>query len=128
MNQDERSRILSLLEEGKINAEEAARLLDAVAAGAVAAAEPADGGGKVHVQVIDTTTGATRVHCALPAVLARLGLRLAASAELSEELAGAGISAADLERVREAVAAGTIGTVLEVEDPTGGYRVEVWIE
>lgn len=128
MNQEERSRILSLLEEGKINAEEAARLLDAVAAGAVAPAEPAAGGGKVHVQVIDVATGATRVHCALPAALARLGLRLAMSAELSEGLAGAGISAADMERVQEAVAAGTGGTVLEVEDPSGHYRVEVWVE
>lgn len=128
MNQEERSRILSLLEEGKINAEEAARLLDAVAAGAVAPPAPTPGGGKVHVQVIDVTTGATRVHCALPAALARLGLQLAASTELSEGLAGAGISPADLERVQEAVAAGTVGTVLEVEDPSGGYRVEVWIE
>ena len=128
MNREQRIRILSLLEEGKINAAEAARLLDAVAAEPVAPADPSAGAGKVHVQVTDTTTGTTRVHCAVPATLARLGLRLVAAAELSEELAAAGISAADLERVQEAVAAGTTGTVLELDDAAGGYRVDVWIE
>ena len=134
MSREERIRILSLLEEGKINADEATRLLDAVtpapaeSAEPVARAEPAADRGKVHVQVTDTTTGATRLHFAVPAAVARLGLRLVAAAELSDKFAETGISEADLDRVQEAVAAGTTGTVLEVDDTGDGYRVEVWIE
>lgn len=129
MSSEERMRILSLLEEGKISAAEAARLIDAVEAVPGAPVRSAAGGnGKVHVQVIDTTTGATRVRFTVPAALARFGVRLAAAGELAEELAAAGVSAADLERVQEAIDAGTAGTVLEIDDGTHGYRVDVWID
>jgi hypothetical protein len=121
-------RILSLLEEGKITAAEAARLLEAVAAAPGAPVRAAAGAGKVQVQVIDTATGVTRVHFTVPAALARIGIRLVAAAELAEELAAAGISAADLERVQEAIDAGTAGTVLEIDDGTHGYRVDVRID
>ena len=129
---EERMRILSLLEEGKISAAEAARLLDAVreAPGTPARSGGSGGGGsgRVHVQVTDSATGATRVHLTLPAALARFAARLAGKEEVAAELAGAGISAADLERVQEAIAAGTVGTVLEVADGERGYRINLWID
>ena len=128
---EERMRILSLLEEGKISAAEAARLLDAVreAPGTPArSGGGGDGSGRVHVQVTDSATGATRVHLTLPAALARFAARLAGKEEVAAELAGAGISADDLERVQEAIAAGTVGTVLEVADGDRGYRVDIWID
>lgn len=128
MSREERMRILSLLEEGKISAAEAARLLAAMAPAAGTPVAPAAGGGKVHVRVTDTATGATRLRLTLPAALARIGARLAAAAEVSDELAASGISAADLKRVREAIDSGTAGTLLELDDGTAGYRVEVWIE
>lgn len=127
MSREERMRILSLLEEGKISAAEAARLLEAMAPAPGTPVAPAAGGGKVHVRVTDTATGATRLRLTLPAALARIGARLA-TAEVSDELAAAGISAADLKRVREAIDSGTAGTILELDDGTDGYRVEVWIE
>ncbi|MCY4484992.1 MAG: hypothetical protein OXC12_19125 [Spirochaetaceae bacterium] len=127
---EERMRILSLLEEGKISAAEAARLLDAVreAPGTPARSGGGDGSGRVHVQVTDSATGATRVHLTLPAALARFAARLAGKEEVAAELAGAGISADDLERVQEAIAAGTVGTVLEVADGDRGYRIDLWID
>ena len=127
---EERMRILSLLEEGKISAAEAARLLDAVreAPGTPARSGGGGGSGRVHVQVTDSATGATRVHLTLPAALARFAARLAGKEEVAAELAGAGISAADLERVQEAIAAGTVGTVLEVADGDRGYRIDLWID
>ena len=128
MSREERMRILSLLEEGKISAAEAARLLEAMAPAPGTPVAPAPGGGKVHVRVTDTATGATRLRLTLPAALARIGARLAAATEVSDELTAAGISAADLKRVREAIDSGTAGTILELDDGTAGYRVEVWIE
>ena len=128
MSREERMRILSLLEEGKITAAEAARLLEAVAAVPAAAARPAGGAGTVHVQVTDSATGATRVHFAVPAALARIGIGLVAAAQVSDQLAAAGVSAADLKRVQEAIDTGSAGTVLEVDDGRAGYRVDVWID
>ena len=128
---EERMRILSLLEEGKISAAAAARLLDAVRVAPGTPARPGGGGGgsgRVHVQVTDSATGATRVHLTLPAALARFAARLAGKEEVAAELAGAGISADDLERVQEAIAAGTVGTVLEVADGDRGYRIDLWID
>ena len=126
---EERMQILSLLEEGKISAAEAARLLDAVRETPGAPSRPVGGGsGRVHIQVTDSATGATRVHFTLPAALAKFAARLAAKEEIAAELACAGISAADLELVRKAIAAGTVGTVLEVADGDHGYRVEIWID
>ena len=129
MMNEERMRILSLLEEGKISAAEAARLLDAVRGAPAAPARHDSGGsGRLHVQVTDSATGATRVHLILPAALAKFAARLAAKEEIAAELACAGISADDLERVQEAIAAGTVGTVLEVADGDRGYRVDIWID
>lgn len=126
---EERMQILSLLEEGKISAAEAARLLDAVREAPAAPARFDGGGsGQVHIQVTDSATGATRVHLTLPAALAKFAARLAAKEEVAAELAYAGVSADDLERVQEAIAAGTVGTVLEVADGDRGYRIEIWID
>ena len=128
MSREQRTRILSLLEEGKITAAEAARLLEAVAAPPPTPAGPEAGGGRMHLQVTDRATGARRVHFTVPVVLARIGVQLLAAAELGDQLAAAGLSAADLERVQEALDSGTVGTVLEVDDGSGGFRVEVWID
>ena len=133
---EERMQILALLEEGKISAAEAARLLDAVREAPAAPARTNGGGGsdngegsgRLHIQVTDSTTGAQRVHLTLPAALAKFAARLAANEKVANELAGAGISSADLERVQEAIAAGTVGTVMEVADGDHGYRVEIWID
>ena len=128
MSQEERTRILSLLEEGKITAAEAARLLEALAAAPPTPARPEAGGGSLHVQVTDRGTGARRVHFTVPAALARIGVQLLAAADLGDQLAAAGLSAADLDRVQEAIDSGTAGTVLEVDDGNSGFRVEVWID
>ena len=128
MSQEERIRIISLLEEGKITAAEAARLLEALAAAPSTPAHSEAGGGRMHVQVTDRATGARRVHFTVPAALARIGVQLLAAAELGDQLATAGISAADLERVQEAIDRGAVGTVLEVDDGSTGFRVEVWID
>ena len=128
MSREERTRILSLLEEGKITAAEAARLLEALAAAPPQPAPTEAGGGRMHVQVTDCATGARRVHFTVPAALARVGVQLLAAAELGDQFAAAGISAADLERVQEAIDSGAVGTVLEVDDGNTGFRVEVWID
>ena len=126
---EERMRILSLLEEGKISAAEAARLLDAVRGATAAPARPDGGGsGRLHIQVTDSATGTTRVHLTLPAAIAKFAARLAAREEIAAELACAGVSTDDLERIQEAIADGTVGTVLEVADGDRGYRVDIWID
>ena len=131
MSNEARMQILSLLQEGKITAAEAARLLDAVAAEPEPeppARTAAAGNGKLHVQVTDTVTDTTRVHFSVPAALARFAAKLLPAGELALELGKVGISGADLKRLQEAIDAGTAGTVLEIEDDAHSYRVDVWID
>ena len=129
MSNEARMQILSLLQEGKITAAEAARLLDAVAAEPEPPARTAAAGnGKLHVQVTDTVTDTTRVHFSVPAALARFAAKLVPAGELAMELGKVGISGADLKRLQEAIDAGTVGTVLEIEDDAHSYRVDVWID
>ena len=139
MSAEERMQILSLLAEGKINADQAERLIAAVQGGReppVAAAERMDANplhertgpyvqaDTLHVRVTDLATGETRVDLSVP-----LGVARALTGIVSPtELARLGDFDLDLERIQQALERGGAGTVLEIDDDGHGHRVRVWTE
>ena len=125
MSNEERMKILSMLEEGKISAEEAAKLIDAVEP------DPAQhvtvtarsGSAKLHVRVTDAMTEDTKVNFAVPLSLARF----VASLVPERELAKLGDYGVDLDEIQEAIDTGAVGTVLEIDDDDG-HHIVVWID
>ncbi|MEO8083368.1 MAG: hypothetical protein ABI780_06060 [Ardenticatenales bacterium] len=135
-NGEERMQILSMVAEGKISAEEGARLLGAVggapdtARPAVARAVDADGGaGRARwfkVRVTDAATGRDRVNVTLPLGLVNYGLKL--GRRFAPRIDAEGLGHVDLDDVADAIASGAIGRIVEVYDEDEGHRVEVFVE
>lgn len=109
----ERARILRMLEEGKVSADEAARLLDALDA---QAARPAASAQRIRITVRET--GRSPVHVTLPRGLVRTLVGLAALASLPNR----GFA----EEIVRLVEEGTVGKLLEVEH--AGQHIEIIAE
>lgn len=124
---DERLKILRLLEEKKINAEEAARLLSAIGKGerrrGPAAGPRATGGGsrwiRIKVSPLHGPGDAIDVH--LPVELVHIGLRL--GARFIPDMAGL-----QTEDLMQALRSGLQGKLIDVTDDREGRRVEVYLE
>lgn len=117
---DARERILRLLEEKKITAEEAARLLDAVGR--------SDATGRqnrfIKVRVFDGDSERAKVNVTLPIALVRWAIRMApesARAKIEEH-------EIDMRVVTDALERGVTGKIVDVQDDDKGERVEVWLE
>lgn len=122
---EERAQILKMVGEGKITAEEGARLLKAVASND-RRGRPAGSGGAfrgrwLRVRVFNASTGQPKVNVNLPMGLVGIGLRL--GAQFAPELADV-----DMEEVMAAIEEGAQGKIVEVEDAEDGERVEIFIE
>ena len=133
-NTEERLKILNMLQEGKISAAEAARLLEALetASGGKAGprppvppipppAGPVGGGRWLRVRVTDTNSGKTRVNVRLPLNLVGSGLRL--GMKFAPEIEGL-----DPNDLMEFVNSGELGQIVDVVDEEDGEHVEVFIE
>lgn len=135
-NAEERLKILTLLQEGKITADQAARLLEAletsssVKAGtrptppAMPPFPPAQSGSGrwLRVRVTDTDTGKTRVNIRMPLSLVRSGIKMGARF-VSPEIEGL-----DENTLMDFVSSGEIGQIIDVYDEEDGEHVEVFIE
>jgi hypothetical protein len=116
---EEKDRILKLLEEKKITADEAARLLDAISEA---------GSGEyqnrfLKVKVWEGGSDKAKVNITLPISLVRVGLKMASEHDKAK-IAGADV---DLRQVSEALDRGITGKIIEVDDESGKH-VEVWLE
>jgi hypothetical protein len=117
---DEKDRVLKLLEEKKITAEEAARLLDAINHG--------DGGDRrnrfLKVRVFDKNSQQAKVNVTLPIGLVRLGMNFmpeSAKAKIEEQ-------EIDMKLITEALEKGITGKIVDVDNEEKGQHVEVWLE
>lgn len=120
---DERMKILKMLEEGKLSAEEASRLLRALSKGS-SASRPATQEGEarwMRVRVTDLDGGRAAVNVNLPMRLVSVALRLGAQFIPEDE----GI---DLEELGEALKAGLTGKIVDVIDEEEGRKVEIYVE
>jgi len=118
--EEERRKILEMLSQGTINAEEAGRLLDALRAQEQTSRHPGHRPRWVRIRVTDMASQAVRVNLTLPVGLVRAGLRAGGS------IAGvAGLDTTDLEGMLDR---GEVGHILDYQDPDDGERVEIFVE
>lgn len=121
---EERVKILNMLSEGKITAEEAARLLDSVEQPPAVEATTDLTRGKprwFRVRVTDTNTGKTRINVRLPLGLIKAGIKIGKS--FSPEIEGI-----DPEELVQILQAETSGQIVDVVDEQDGEHVEVFVE
>ncbi len=128
---EERIKILQMVQEGKISAEEAAQLLEALEETARAesspagkAVEPTAPGRKprwFRVRVTDTDSGRPRVNVRLPLSMVGIGLKM--GSKFSPEIEGM-----DPNELMRMIESGEIGQIVDVQDDKDGEHVEVFLE
>ena len=120
---DERMKILKMLEEGKLSAEEASRLLRALSKGS-SETQPGtqdDESKWMRIRVTDLDGDRAAVNVNLPMRLVNVALRLGAQFIPEEE-------DIDLEELAEALKAGMTGKIVDVIDEEEGRKVEIYVE
>ncbi len=122
---EERMQILNMVAEGKITAEEGARLLAALEParrkeGRMVADAPS-APRWFRVRVTDLETGKNKVNVNLPMSLVDVGTRM--GARFAPELEDL-----DFNDIIEQIKSGAQGKIIEVEDAEGGERVEIYVE
>jgi len=120
---EERMQILKMIEEGKISAEEGARLLAALAAGSKPVPTKREGGGpkQFRVRVTDRNSGRNKVNINIPMSLVNVGLKM--GARFAPDIDGI-----NFDEVMEAVRSGSQGKIVDVVDEEDGERVEIYVE
>lgn len=124
---EERMRVLQMVEEGKITPEEGARLIEAVSKreGKVLQVASASGGRALRVRVSEGGNAAAKVNVTVPLGLAKLALKFIPRTAL-EAMEDEGISAEDIgELIGSIEKAGPMQIVDVQADET---KVEVFIE
>lgn len=125
-NSEERMKILKMVEEGKINAEEGAKLLAALqqaqrGPGTDGAGRRVGGGRWLRIRVTDTRSGRSKASVQIPIGLIDAGMKI--GAHFAPEVEGV-----DMSNVLEAVRAGVVGKIIDVTDDEDGERVEIYVE
>lgn len=125
---EERLRILKMIQEGTISAEEGARLLDALESpGEETTRTSGDSRGRgrfLHVRVYDSVTGREKVNMNIPIGLAKMVGSLVPESQRTQ-LESHGIRVDDLLR---AVESGRVGKVADISNNDQDEKVEVSIE
>ena len=122
---EERMRILKMIQEGKITAEEGAKLLAALRESRKEARPTIPAGrmgkGWLRVRVTDMATNRAKVNVNLPLGLMDAGLKI--GAQYAPELAGI-----DLSQFIEDIKGGAQGKIIDVIDEEDGEHVEIFVE
>jgi hypothetical protein len=123
---EERLKILKMVEEGKISAEEGAKLLAALTSGARGPGGPNMGrppgaGRWLRIRVTDVVTGRSKASVQIPIGLVDAGMKI--GAHFAPEVQGV-----DMSSVMEALRAGITGKIIDVTDDEDGEHVEIFVE
>ncbi len=120
---EERLKVLKMIQEGKLSAEEGLKLLEALGEKppSEATANPPKEPRYLIVKVTDTNSGRNRVNLRLPVNVLQAGAKV--GARFSPEIEGL-----DINRLLEAVRAGETGQIVDVVDEEDGERVQVFLE
>lgn len=124
---DDKMQVLRMLQEGKITAEEAAKLLSALEDGNRPPGDPNSGGKKrwVRVRVTDGRTGKRKVNVNIPMGLVEVGARLGAR---FGDKRMPDMSEIDLKELLDAVRSGAEGKLVDIDDEETGDHVEVYVD
>jgi hypothetical protein len=120
---EERMRILKMIEEKQITAEEGAKLLQALRAssGDASQREEVNKARWLRVRVTDRASGKLKVNVNIPVGLVDVGLKM--GARFAPEMNGM-----DLSAIQAAIKGGMQGRIIEVDDEADNERVEVFVE
>ena len=125
---EERMKILKMIQENRITAEEGAKLLKALSASSQKPKQqptirPTGGARWLRVRVTDMASGKSKVNVNLPLKLVDAGLNIAAQFA-PEDIDAGGL----MEAVNEAIEDNLIGKIVDVVDGEDGEHIEVFIE
>jgi hypothetical protein len=118
-------KILKMIEEGKLSAEEGTKLLAALSEkrGPTSPRMPGMAGGArwLRIRVTDTRTGRSKASVQIPLALVDTGMKI--GAHYAPEVEGV-----DMSNVMEAVRSGMTGKIIDVIDEEDGEHVEIYVE
>ena len=126
---EERMKILKMIEEGKISAEEGTKLLAALAEGRRSSLDPTAPGRSgrpgaprtLRIRVTDMMTGRSKASVQIPLALVDAGMKI--GAHFAPEVEGV-----DMTNVMDALRSGVTGKIIDVTDEEDGEHVEIFIE
>lgn len=122
---EERMKILQMIREGKITAEEGAKLLSALTdtnkESRKTVVRPSEGARWFRVRVTDMASGKTKTSVNIPMGLMEWGLQI--GAQFAPEVASI-----NSEEIMEAFQSGIEGKIVDVVDEEDGEHVEIFID
>ena len=122
---EERMKILKMIEEGKLSAEEGTKLLTALSDKRMPTPPRPPGmpGGPrwLRIRVTDVRSGRSKASVQIPLALVDAGMKI--GAHFAPEVQGV-----DMSNVMEAVRSGMIGKIIDVTDEEDGEHVEIYVE
>jgi hypothetical protein len=122
---EERMKILQMIQDGKITAEDGAKLLTALAEGEqtpkAKTINRRRDSRNMRVKVTDTGSGKTKVSVNLPLSLVDAGLNIA-----SNFIPDMGVDASG--EISNAISEGLVGKIIDVIDEEDGEHIEIYIE
>ncbi len=136
MTSEERLKVLKMVQEGKLSAEDAVDLLAALddstsAKTAAGPAAPAAPGATIpgrrdnrwfRVRITDTDSGKTRVNVRMPISMLSAGLKM------GMRFAPVQVEGLETEELMTIIRSGEVGQIVDVFDDEDGEHVEVFIE
>jgi hypothetical protein len=124
---EERMQILKMIQEGKISAEEGAKLLQALNASKSdkrSTSSPAGGGSDARwfrVRVTELASGKSKVNVNIPMGLVNVAIKM--GARFAPNIEGE-----KYEEIVQAIKSGASGKIMDVTDDQDGERVEIFVE
>lgn len=125
---EERMKILKMIEEGKLSAEEGTKLLAALSEKRMPTPPrppgmPGGPGGPrwLRIRVTDVRTGRSKASVQIPLALVDAGMKI--GAHFAPEVQGV-----DMSNVMEALRSGVTGKIIDVTDEEDGEHVEIYVE
>jgi hypothetical protein len=122
---EERMKILKMIEEGKLSAEEGTKLLTALSDKRMPTPPrpPGMSGGPrwLRIRVTDIRSGRSKASVQIPLALVDAGMKI--GAHFAPEVEGV-----DMSNVMEALRSGVTGKIIDVTDEEDGEHVEIYVE
>jgi hypothetical protein len=122
---EERMKILKMIEEGKLSAEEGTKLLAALSEKRMTAPPRMPGmpGAPrwLRIRVTDVRSGRSKASVQIPLALVDAGMKI--GAHFAPEVEGV-----DMSNVMEALRSGMTGKIIDVTDDEDGEHVEIYVE
>jgi hypothetical protein len=123
---EERLKILTMIQEGKITAQEGLELLNTLTETSTSTTTEENAAFRksarwLRVRVTDTDSGKTRVNVRLPVNLMNAGMKM--GAKFTPEVDGM-----DMDVIMSAIKDGEIGKIVDVFDDEDGEHVEVFLD